>query len=167
MRLGWWKRAFYQFWKKAIGYCVYGIIFPYSKKNVKRYKKNNLICNFVALKNYRIHIGILTLFCLVFFMMPSQSYACSKNSTKTEQSFCSKEKSKKSEHKKGCKSKSCKKCKSDKCRCGASTTSLNVPTVIELKAKNHLAAAKKQKFGFKEAYYSSGFFSIWLLPKII
>ena len=130
-------------------------------------KKNNLICNFVALKNYRIHIGILTLFCLVFFMMPSQSYACSKNSTKTEQSFCSKEKSKKSEHKKGFKSKSCKKCKSDKCRCGALTTSLNVPTVIELKTKNHLAAAKKQKFGFKEAYYSSGFFSIWLPPKII
>jgi hypothetical protein len=27
-------------------------------------------------------------------MMPSQSYACSKNSTKTEQSSCSKEKSK-------------------------------------------------------------------------
>ena len=44
--------------------------------------------------------------------------------------------------------------------------SLNVPTIIELKAKNHLAAAKKQKFGFKEAYYSSGFFSIWLPPKI-
>jgi len=68
-----------------------------------------------------------------------------------------------------------KKCKSDKCgggcshnscRCGASITSLSLPVIIELKAKNQFAAGKKQKFGFKEAYYSSGFFSIWLPPKI-
>ncbi len=127
------------------------------------------------LKNFSIHISILTLFCLVFFMMPSQSYACSKNSTKTEQSSCSKEKTKKSEHKKGCKDKSCKKCNNDNCgggcthnscRCGASTTSLSVPPIIELKAENHFTATIKQKFGFKEAYYSSGFFSIWLPPKI-
>lgn len=43
---------------------------------------------------------------------------------------------------------------------------LYAPAVIELKAKHQLAAAKKQKFGFKEAYYSSGFFSTWLPPKI-
>ncbi|MBX9448593.1 MAG: hypothetical protein KL787_02240 [Taibaiella sp.] len=123
----------------------------------------------------RIHISILTLFFLGFFLMPNQSYACSKKSTQTEQSSCSKEKSKKSEHKKGCKGKSCKKCKSDNCgggcshsscRCGASITSLSLPVIIELKAKNQFAASKKQKFGFKEAYYSSGFFSIWLPPKI-
>jgi hypothetical protein len=42
------------------------------------------------------------------------------------------------------------------CRCGASTTSLSVPTVIELKQKITFEA-KKQKFGFKEAYYSSAF----------
>jgi hypothetical protein len=108
-------------------------------------------------------------------MIPSQSYACSKNSTKTEQSSCSKEKSKKSEHKKGYKGKSCKKCKSgncdggcshSSCRCSASTTSLYLPIPIELKAKNPFAEVKKQKLGFKEAYYSSGFFFIWLPPKI-
>ncbi len=86
-------------------FCLYS-----KKKNCKNNIKTNLICNFVELKNYRIHIGILTLFCLVFFMIPSQSFACSKNSTKTERS-CAKEKSKKSEHKKGCKDKSCKNAK--------------------------------------------------------
>ena len=127
------------------------------------------------LKNFSKHISFVILFCLGFFLMPGISYACAKKSTKTEQSSCSNEKSKKSEHKKGCKNKSCKKCKSDNCgggcshstcRCGASTTSLSLPAVIELRAKNHFAAAKKQKFAFKEAYYSSGFFSIWLPPKI-
>ncbi|WP_231121128.1 hypothetical protein [Epilithonimonas vandammei] len=114
----------------------------------------------------------MTLFCLVFFMIPSQSYACSKNSTKTEQSSCSKEKSKKSEHKKGYKGKKCKSgncdggCSHSSCRCSASTTSLYLPIPIELKAKNPFAEVKKQKLGFKEAYYSSGFFFIWLPPKI-
>jgi len=144
-------------------------------KKGKTIKKTNLICNFVALKNLRIHIGILTLFFLGFFLMPNQSYACSKKSTQTEQSSCSKEKSNKSKHS-GCKGKSCKKCKDSNgcggnckhssCRCGASITSLSLPVIIELKAKNQFAAGKKQKFGFKEACYSSGFFSIWLPPKI-
>jgi hypothetical protein len=57
-------------------------------------------------------------------------------------------------------------CSHSSCRCGASITSLSLPVIIELKAKNQFAASKKQKFGFKEAYYSSGFFSIWLPPKI-
>ncbi|RKD16335.1 hypothetical protein BCY91_05555 [Pelobium manganitolerans] len=127
------------------------------------------------MKNLKIHISILLLFFLGFFLMPNQSYACSKKSTQTEQSSCSKDKSKKSKHS-SCKGKSCKKrkdsngcggnCKHSSCRCAASTTSLSLPLVIEFKAKNPLAAGKKKKFGFKEAYYSSGFFSIWLPPKI-
>ncbi|MEC3875205.1 hypothetical protein [Chryseobacterium salviniae] len=153
-----------------------GILSKISKNRRNPSKKNNLICNFAVLKNLRIHIGIITLICLGFFLIPTQSYACSKKSTRTEQASCEKEHSKKSEHKSSCKDKSCKKCKDghdcggnckhSSCRCGASTTSLNLPIVIELKAKNLFAAAKKQKFGFKQAYYSSGFFSIWLPPKI-
>ncbi|WP_407482286.1 hypothetical protein [Elizabethkingia anophelis] len=130
------------------------------------------------MKNFKIYTGIFTLMCFGFFLMPNQSYGCSKNSTKTEQSSCSKKQSEKSAHKAhktSCKDKSCKKCKNggcednckhSSCRCGASTTSLSVLTAIELKAKNPFAAAKKQKFGFKQGYYSSGFFSIWLPPKI-
>ena len=128
------------------------------------------------LKNLSKHISFVILLCLGFFLMPSISYACAKKVAKTEQASCSKEQSERSEHKSSCKDKSCKKCKDghdcggnckhSSCRCGASTTSLNLPIVIELKAKNLFAAAKKQKFGFKQAYYSSGFFSIWLPPKI-
>jgi len=108
-------------------------------------------------------------------MMPRKSYACSKNSTKTEQSSWSKKKTKKAEHKKNCQDKSCEKCKSEhcggscthnSCKCGASISSLNIPPTIEIKVENHLPVKKKQKFGFKETYYSSSFLSIWMPPKI-
>ena len=130
----------------------------------------------MPLKNLRIHIGILTLLFLRFFLMPNISYACPKNATTAEKAACSKKKSAKAEHQAGCKDKSCNKCKHGKgcggnckhnsCRCGASVTSLTIPTPIDLKAKYPFAAVKKQKFGFKEAYYSSGYYSIWLPPKI-
>ncbi|ULT44859.1 hypothetical protein KRR40_16995 [Niabella defluvii] len=41
------------------------------------------------------HIGLLLLLALGFFLAPNLSYACSKTSTKTEKSTCSKKKSKK------------------------------------------------------------------------
>ena len=129
------------------------------------------------LKNLEIHIGVLILFCLGFFLIPNQSYACSKNSTKTEQSACSKKQTARSEHKDCCKAMHHKKCngskdcggncKGNSCRCVPSTTSLSVPAIIGLKINDQFADAKKQKFGFKQAHYSSGFYSIiWLPPKI-
>jgi hypothetical protein len=43
---------------------------------------------------------------------------------------------------------------------------LCLPIPIDLKTANPFAEIKKQKFGFKEAYYSSGYSSIWQPPKI-
>ena len=43
---------------------------------------------------------------------------------------------------------------------------MGLPVVLEIKGKSNFAEAKKQKFGFKEAYYSPGESSIWQPPKI-
>lgn len=107
-------------------------------------------------------------------MMPSQSYACSKNSTKTEQSSCSKKKALKAQD--CCKTKSCKKSKEDKGHCSGNckdkTCTNNAPSPfiaiishLEIN-RDYFAEIKKQKFGFKQIHYSSGYFSIWLPPKI-
>jgi hypothetical protein len=58
------------------------------------------------LKNLRIYTSVITLFCLGFFLIPFQSYACSKKSTSTEKKSCSKEKSEKLHYKDSCKYKS-------------------------------------------------------------
>lgn len=127
------------------------------------------------LKNLSKHISFVILLCLGLFLIPSISYACAKKSTKTEQASCSKEQSEKSHHKDGCKTKSCKncddkdcsgKCKHSSCGCSTSSSSLSLPIPFDLKGTNHFAEIKKQKFGFKQAYYSSGYSSIWQPPKI-
>ena len=128
------------------------------------------------LKNLSKHISFIILLCLGFFLMPSISYACAKKTTKTEQKSCSKDQSAKAEHKSSCKDKSCKKCKDghdcdgnckhSSCGCSTSSSSVSLPIPIDLKTANPFAEIKKQKFGFKEAYYSSGYSSIWQPPKI-
>ncbi|MBF6645686.1 MULTISPECIES: hypothetical protein [Flavobacteriales] len=129
------------------------------------------------MKNWNKHITIVLWLFWGFLLAPNISYACSKAPIKTEQQKFSKNHHEKAEKKDCCKTKSCKKCKDgngcggnckhNSCKCGVSSpNSLSVPIAIELKAKNYFAETKKQKFGFKEAYYSSGFFSIWLPPKI-
>ena len=129
------------------------------------------------LKNLSVHIGIIIFFCLGFFLIPNQSYACAKHSAKTEKTSCSKTKSKDSKEKDCCKTKSCKKSREDKGHCSGnckdqschnsnSYSSMGLPVVLEIKSKDYFAEAKKQKFGFKETYYSSGYSFIWLPPKI-
>lgn len=129
------------------------------------------------MKSLSKHITLLSLLALGLFLMPNESYACSKTDTKMEKSSCSKNQSKTSTHKHhSCKDKSCKKgnnsndcggCAGSSCRCGKYCgNSLNVPIIIGLGLKYPTANARKQIFGFKQAYYSSGFLSIWLPPKI-
>src|SRR5690606_16697933 len=147
-----------------------------AKKKRKAIKKDNLICNFVVLKNLGKHISFVLLLCLGFFLMPGISYACAKKTAKTEQKSCSKEKSEKSYHKESCKDKSCKKCKDghdcggdckqSSCRCSTSSSFVSLPIPIDLKVTDPFADTKKQKFGFKQACYSSGYSSIWQPPKI-
>ena len=128
------------------------------------------------LKNLSKNISFVILLCLGFFLMPSISYACAKKTAKTEQKSCSKEKSEKSQHKDSCKDKSCKKCKDGhdcdgnckhgSCGCSTSSSSVSLQIPIDLKVTTPFAETKKQKFGFKQAYYSSGYSSIWQPPKI-
>lgn len=129
--------------------------------------------NFILLKGLGKHITLLLLLSLCVFLMPSQTYACSKAAAKTEKSSCSKT----SDHQNhSCKDKNLKKCihnedcgvcKAGSCRCSTSCVNLlHVIIPIELRIKDLVARAKKQKFDFKRAYYSSGFLSIWLPPKI-
>ncbi len=128
------------------------------------------------LKYLSKHISFVILLCLGFFLMPSISYACAKKAAKTEQVSCSKEQFQKAEHKSNCKDKSCKKCKDghdcdgnckhSSCRCSTSSSSLSIPIPTDLKLTTPFAETKKQKFGFKQAYYSSGYYSIWQPPKI-
>lgn len=141
------------------------------KKILSASKNPILIYKFDVLKSLGKHISLLILLCLGLFLVPNQSYACTKKSTTAEQSSCSKETSKKTEHKDSCKKSNhdngCEgSCKHSSCRCGASISSLVVPIDTELNTKNQFAEVKKQKFGYKQAYYPSGFFSIWLPPKI-
>ena len=128
------------------------------------------------LKNLSKHISFVILLCLGFFLMPSISYACAKKTTKTEQKSCSKDQSAKAEHKSSCKDKSCKKCKDghdcdgnckhSSCGCSTSSSSLSIPIPTDLKVTTPFVETKKQKFGFKQAYCSSGYSSIWQPPKI-
>jgi len=103
--------------------------------------------------------------------MPSISYACAKKVSKTEQKYCPKD-----QKKDCCETKSCKKdhenndcdgkCKHGFCGSSASSLSLSLPTSIDFKIINRFAEIKKQKFGFKQAFYSAGYSSIWQPPKI-
>lgn len=128
------------------------------------------------MKNLNRHIILIILICLGFFLIPTQSHACSKTSTKTEKSACSKRKTKDLEGKDCCKTNSCKKSKeetghcSDSCKGKTCTNNTPSPSFALLShveiCKNYFAETKKYKFGFRETYYSSEFLSIWLPPKI-
>ncbi|SHK03362.1 hypothetical protein SAMN05444371_0881 [Epilithonimonas mollis] len=128
------------------------------------------------LTNLRIYTSVITLFCLGFFLIPIQSYACSKKSTSTEKKSCSEEKSDKLHDKDSCKHKSDKKCndgndcdgncKHSSCRCSTSSSFVSLLIPIDLNITDPFAENKKQKFGFEQAYYSLGYSSIWQPPKI-
>lgn len=130
----------------------------------------------MILKNWGKHICLVILLGMGFLLMPGFSYACAKTATKTEQTSCSKDQNKKAGQKECCKVKSCKKdknhkdcsgkCKHSSCSCSTSSSSFSLPAPFDLETKTHFTKTKKQKFGFKQALYFSGYFSTWLPPKI-
>ncbi len=120
-------------------------------------------------KQLYIIIIILT---LGFFLSPTSSYACG---TKTDKSCCKKEKIAESE-KKNCCDKQNSKEKENRCggKCGhsncTSSTSLNFSTIssneINLKNNSFDFFTEKSKFYNSKTFISSGFYYIWLIPKI-
>ncbi len=118
--------------------------------------------------NKRLHIIIIIL-TLGFFLSSTLSYACG---TKTEKSCCKKEKT----EKKDCCNGKHSKDKDNSCsgKCGhsncTSLTSVNFSMIsfYEINFKNNSFdfSAEKSKFYDEETFISSGFYSIWLIPKI-
>lgn len=119
----------------------------------------------------KIHIIAFVLF--GFLLMPSKTFACGNGSDKNS---CSKEVSSKKKNKNCCKGdnnsenegkKGCAgKCGHSKCDCPPSTNGFTLVYEIYFKNNSFDFSTEKQKYFHLETYTSSGFFSIWLIPKI-
>ena len=108
-----------------------------------------------------------------FFLIPDQSYAfgtesekietsCHKqsDSEKEENDCCNTEKGQYGKHGKDCDG----KCGNSNCHCPSSSISFTIPFFAQLSQTKIIVS--KPKFYYQRAYYSSGFLSIWLPPKI-
>ena len=119
----------------------------------------------------RLHIIIIIL-TFGFFMLPTLSYSCG---TKTEKSCCKKETTSKTEKKDCCSSKNSKD-KDNDCggKCGhsncTSSTSINFSLIssyeINFIDNSFGFSEEKSKFYNSKTFISSGFYYIWLIPKI-
>lgn len=119
----------------------------------------------------RAHIIIIIL-TLGIYIVPTLSYACG---TKTEKSCCKKETSSKTEKKDCCKNKQSKeqdngcggKCGHSNCT-NTTTVSLNFISFneIEFENNNFDFLTQNQNFNNPKTHISSGFSSLWLIPKI-
>jgi hypothetical protein len=118
------------------------------------------------------HKAVL-LMLLGFFLMPSISFACE---MKSEQSCCNQEMSSNSEKMDCCKKEQQSKGKKDNenkgkskqssCNCFVFHISVIIPFETESKFLCVDFLDKKDKFNQTETTISSGFSSIWLIPKI-
>lgn len=121
--------------------------------------------------NKRFYI-VFTLLLFGFLLTPMTSFACE---SKTEKSCCKKEISEKKDKKDCCNTKdSSKKDKSCGGKCGhsncTSASPVNFSLIpyfnIEFKNNNFDFTLNKSKFYHSETFISSGFTSVWLIPKI-
>lgn len=118
-----------------------------------------------------IHIFVFVLF--GFLLMPSNTFACEKNSTKhtsakeTSSKMCNDDCCKKDSHSKTKNHEGCGgKCNHSKCACASfSNTSISIS---EWDINNNVFnfSSEKQNFYNYETNISSGFNSLWLIPKI-
>lgn len=122
------------------------------------------------------YISVVIFLGLGLLLVPSISYACAKKMVQHKQASCSKDNSKNEGQKDCCNTdsgktdghqKDCKdNCNHSSCRCSTASSSSGLTTPDEFYAASHFTETKRQKFGFREIYYSSGYLSIWLPPKI-
>ena len=118
----------------------------------------------------RFHIYIIILI-LGFFFLPNLNYACG-NKVQTE--CCKKELSVKAEKKSCCKKsnskssdKSCGgKCNSCNCTTVVVQMSINFVNTIEFPVATDEIYTKKSSFKYTNFTISSGYVSLWLIPKI-
>jgi hypothetical protein len=116
---------------------------------------------------------ILLIVVLGFFLMPTVTFACGNNS---EKHSCKKETSSKMDKDDCCKDDSHSKnknhegcggkCSHSKCGCASSCNSSISINGLNLNNKIFNFSYEKQNFYNSEAFISSGFYSLWLIPKI-
>jgi hypothetical protein len=120
----------------------------------------------------KFHI-VLVMVVMGFFLTPALTYACG---MKSEKSCCNKEISSKGDKKDCCKKDNDSKDKSHDGGCNGKCGHSNCTTssvqfslaFFEIKFKNNNFdfSEKEQNYIHSETNLSSGFFSIWLIPKI-
>jgi hypothetical protein len=116
---------------------------------------------------------ILLIVVLGFLFMPTVTFACGNNS---EKHSCKKETSSKMDKDDCCKDDSHSKnknhegcggkCSHSKCGCASSCNSSISINGLNLNNKIFNFSYEKQNFYNSEAFISSGFYSLWLIPKI-
>lgn len=123
----------------------------------------------------KIHILLIVIF--GFLLMPSNTFACGNSvGNKTEKHSCKKESTSKTQKDDCCdshnqsKSKNHNgcggKCGHAKCGCTTATNGFTATTELNFKNNNFDFSTEKQKFSNTETFISSGFYSLWLIPKI-
>jgi hypothetical protein len=118
----------------------------------------------------KFHIFFIMLL-LGAFLLPSVTFACE---TTSEKACCKKEVPAKSEKKKCCKDSSSKKedkgcngkCGHSNCTSAAVHSVFAVFTDVEFNGNLFDFSSEKQNFYHTKTFISSGFSSLWLIPKI-
>ena len=105
-----------------------------------------------------------------FLLIPTNSVACGSKSVKTEKSCCKKINSDKkccSESKTGSKEKGCKgKCGHSSCTTASGQSSMTFFNTIAFEIKTIAFSSKESSFTYTNNNLSSGYVSLWLIPKI-
>lgn len=123
----------------------------------------------------KFHILLMILF--GFLLMPTTTFACGNScESKTEKHSCKKETSSKKDKNSCCSNdnnsktkdhKGCGgKCGHAKCGCTIVTSGFTATVILNFKSNNFDFFTEKQNFSNTETFISSGFYSLWLLPKI-
>ena len=101
---------------------------------------------------------------------PTNTFSCGTKSVAIQKSCCKNNKSDKkccSENKSGNKEKGCKgKCGHSGCSTTSAQSSMTFSTTLEFELKTIDLYSKKSSFLYTNNNLSSGFVSLWLIPKI-
>ncbi len=115
---------------------------------------------------------IILILTLGVFLIPGNAYACGKKIIKMEKSCCKKETTSKTGGKSCCdeKDNSKKEC-GGKCghsNCTTTTIQFSLAAFNEIEFKSNCFdfSAEKKRYYHNETNLSSGFHSLWLIPKI-
>jgi hypothetical protein len=119
----------------------------------------------------KIHIFVIVL--VGFLLMPIKTFACGSNSEKNSckkevsskkntESCCKRDKNSENKSENGCAG----KCGHSKCGCPAASNGFTLIYEINFKNNSFDFSTEKQKYTHLQTFISSGFYTLWLIPKI-